>query len=97
MLAWPTFYVSDKEGEGTSSMVHLVGHGCGGCMLTAVEVATTAAGATAAEAAVMAAVVAVASASGLAAAAEDTAGALVGWSGATDVPCRPPGFGLTIV
>src|SRR5262249_61026554 len=26
-----TFYVFDKEGEGTSSMVQLVVHGCGGC------------------------------------------------------------------
>src|SRR5262249_19447594 len=26
-----TFYVFDKEGEGTSSMVELVGHGCHGC------------------------------------------------------------------
>ena len=26
-----TFYVFDKEGDGTSSMVELVGHGCGGC------------------------------------------------------------------
>ena len=26
-----TFYVFDKEGDGTSSMVELVGHGCHGC------------------------------------------------------------------
>jgi hypothetical protein len=26
-----TFYVFDKEGDGTSSMVELVGHGCRGC------------------------------------------------------------------
>src|SRR6187455_2235833 len=26
-----TFYVFDKEGDETSSMVELVGHGCGGC------------------------------------------------------------------
>jgi hypothetical protein len=26
-----TFYVFDKEGNGTSPMVQLVGHGCGGC------------------------------------------------------------------
>ena len=26
-----TFYVFDKEGADTSSMVELVGHGCGGC------------------------------------------------------------------
>jgi hypothetical protein len=26
-----TFYVFDKEGDATSSMVELVGHGCGGC------------------------------------------------------------------
>ena len=26
-----TFYVFDKEGSDTSSMVQLVGHGCGGC------------------------------------------------------------------
>jgi hypothetical protein len=26
-----TFYVFDKEGDGTSPLVQLVGHGCGGC------------------------------------------------------------------
>ena len=26
-----TFYVFDKGGNGTSSMLELVGHGCGGC------------------------------------------------------------------
>ena len=70
-----TFYVFDKEGgDGTSSMVELVGRG-GGCeaavmvvggatLVAAAEVAITAAAATAAEAAATAAAAAVASALG---------------------------------
>ena len=70
-----TFYVFDKEGgDGTSSMVELVGRG-GGCeaavmvvggatLVAAAEVATMDAGATAAEVAATAAAAAVASALG---------------------------------
>jgi hypothetical protein len=76
-----TFYVFDKEGDGTSPSLSAM--------------AATAAEAAAAEAAAAA----VASASGLAAAAVAEvvaeaigAGALVGWSGATNVPATCQGL-----
>jgi hypothetical protein len=93
-----TFYVFDKEGDGTSPSLSAMA----AMAATAAEAAITGADATAAEAAITgaeAAAAAVASASGLAAAAAAEvvaeaigAGALVGWSGATNVPATCQGL-----
>jgi hypothetical protein len=101
-----TFYVFDKEGDGTSpslsAMAAMAATAAEAEAAAAAEAAITGADATAAEAAITgaeAAAAAVASASGLAAAAVAEvvaeaigAGALVGWSGATNVPATCQGL-----